>query len=87
MPGAKGKERQPRDVTINLRANQKRRALHGGLRLGAAALDERLKRRALANEETGGSRTYVGGADVCHAAARAAIGGVAGETVEVILGV
>ena len=27
MPGTKMKERQPRDVTINLRANQKQRAL------------------------------------------------------------
>jgi len=27
MPGTKVKERQPRDVTINLRANQKQRAL------------------------------------------------------------
>lgn len=27
MPGTKTKERQPRDVTINLRANQRQRAL------------------------------------------------------------
>src|SRR3990172_5369182 len=27
MPGTKAKERQPRDVTINLRANQRQRAL------------------------------------------------------------